>query len=367
MTWNQIDPAQTPWDGDTTTWMKQLPNNIPLQDLSIPGTHDSAAKDMTCTAISATQSLKIEEQLQNGIRFLDLRVKIMYRDRGLAMYHADDKIDDPDKPGSLDQYYYKVLINKCVQFLKEHPKEVIIASVKCEGDDSYGGWTIEDWFRQIANEVAADNPPGTWDKWWDYRSDVFATLGDVRGKLVLWRRYPRGGKFPGTNYSGPFGLDLTPLNIKYENTTGADWVTDNNGYVFVQDMYSGDFLPKFDAWGIGYSRAFYSRWNPNHPDKIRQFINFSSLGGGYPSDNARVLNAALHDWLSAVHSNQDKNGNNLGGQKVRTGVGVVPMDYPTQDNINLLIRTNFEWSYRIAETPAGAKYYEAIRDRVKNA
>ena len=196
---------------------------------------------------------------------------------------------------------------------------------------------------------------------------MYATLGDVRGKLVFWRRFPRGGKDPNLDYTQPFALDLTPLNKKYENTTGADWVTDGHGYVFAQDMYKGDFLPKFDAWGEGYSRAFDSRWNPQHPDKIRQFINFSSLGGGYPVNNANVLNVAVNDWLSAVHSNEDKNGNNLGGQPVRTGVGVVPMDYPTQANINLLIRTNFELSYRINETTAGQQYYETIRDRMKNS
>ncbi len=168
-----------------------------------------------------TQKTTIDEQLRNGIRFLDLRVKILFSHRGLGMYHGADALYDPDHPHSFDQLYYKSVLGKCVEFLRQHPKEVIVVSVKCEGDTHYDGWTVEDWFRQIANEVAADNPPGTWDRWWDYRSDVNATLGDVRGKLVLWRRFPRSGKDRTLNYDEPFGLDLTPLNGAHDNTKGT--------------------------------------------------------------------------------------------------------------------------------------------------
>lgn len=368
MTWNQIDPSQTPWDGNRATWLSQLPDDLAVQDLSIPGTHDSAALlGFTHANVSVTQNMKIEDQLNNGIRFLDLRVKIMFSQRGLAMYHGADAIYDPDHPSTYDQLYYKAVIQKCVAFLKAHPHEAIVISLKCEGDNKYDGWTVEDWFRQIANEVAADNPPGSWDKWWEYRSNVNATLKDVRGKMLLWRRFDRAGKDTSLDYSKPFGLDLTPMNEKYDNTTGIGWYTPEGGYSFVQDRYTKTTnADKFAAWYNTYVDAFDSRWMAQDDNRNRQYINFSSIGAGKnPSDYSDVMNVALHDWLSAVESGKDKKGADLGGRAVRTGAGVIPMDFPTQDNIDYLIRANFGWTHRLAETQQGLDYVSSIREWIK--
>lgn len=220
MTWNQNLPS-TPWDGNRATWMSQLPDEIAVQDLSVPGTHDSAAMlGFTHANVSVTQNQRIDEQLSNGIRFLDLRVKIMFEKKGLAMYHGADAIYDYYDPHTYNQLYYKTVIQKCVDFLKAQPNEGIIVSVKCEGDEKYDGLTVEDWFRQIANEVAADNPPGTWDRWWAYPSNVNATLKDIRGKMLLLRRFSRGGGDSTLDYSKPFALDLTPMNTTYDNRRG---------------------------------------------------------------------------------------------------------------------------------------------------
>jgi 1-phosphatidylinositol phosphodiesterase len=370
MTWKQLDPSQTPWNGDRATWITQLPDDLAIQDLSIPGTHDSASlKGFTHFAISETQQWKIEDQLQNGVRFFDLRVKIMFSHRGLAMYHGADAIYDPDQPHSYNQLYYKSVIQKCVKFLIDHPNEVIVISVKCEGDEKYDGWTVEDWFRQIANEVAADHPPGTWDRWWAYPSNVNATLHDLRGKMLLWRRFSRGGKDPSLQpYTAPFALDLTPLNEMHKNTT-ADWYTPDGGYTWAQDLYENATLAqKWAAWYNSYVEAYDSRWMGagSNNNTNRQFINFSSFSGGRkPYINSDVLNPALNTWLTAVESGRDPNGNDLGGRKLRTGVGVVPMDFPTQDNIDLLIRANFGWTHRLAETSAGLAFVESILKSVE--
>jgi hypothetical protein len=368
MTWKQIDPSQTPWDGNRASWMSQLPDDLAVQDLSVPGTHDSAALlGFTHANVSVTQNMKIEDQLNSGVRFLDLRVKIMFSHRGLAMYHGIDAIYDPDHPHTLDQLYYKAVIQKCVDFLKARPNEGIIISLKSEGDTEYQGWTLEDWFRQIANEVAADNPPGTWDRWWKYPSNVNAKLKDIRGKLLLWRRFPRGCTHFSLDTSTPFALDLTPMNVKYDNTTGASWYTPDGGYSYVQDNYTKTTnADKFSYWYNTYIKAFDSRWMTNEPDWNRQYINFSSVGAGKnPSDYSDVLNVALNRWLAAVESGKDGNGNDLGGRALRTGVGVIPMDFPTQDNIDHLIRANFGWTHRVAETQQGLAFVSGILDWVK--
>lgn len=371
MTWNQ-NGATGAWNSNRSTWMSQLPDELGLQNLTIPGTHDSAALEGYLGSnwfevhMSDTQQWRIDQQLENGIRFLDLRVKILFNHRGLGMYHAGDIIRDPY--GSMyDQLYLKTVLQKCVDFLKANPREVIVVSLKCEGDTSYEGWTVEDWFRQIANEVAADNPPGTWNDWWKYPADVDLTLGDARGKLVLWRRFPREGKDTTLDYTKPFGLNLTPMNVKYDNTTGADWWTPTGGYTFVQDHYTKTTVAeKFDAWQKGAARAWVSRKDPTTSgDTNRQFINFTSIGAGrYPSTYAKVMNPALSIWLDALLTGKASNGVQVGGTSARSGLGVIPMDFPLQSNVDMLIRANFEPTWSLDDTPAGKAYLDAILQRI---
>jgi hypothetical protein len=71
-----------------------LEDDVLIRDLSIPGTHDSAAKrGFTRFERSETQAWNIEEQLSNGVRFLDLRVRIKGTTE-LAMWHGGDFIRD---------------------------------------------------------------------------------------------------------------------------------------------------------------------------------------------------------------------------------------------------------------------------------
>lgn len=56
----------------SNNWMTPLDDNIYVDQLSIPGTHDSATKNCSLSQ-GRCQDLTIEEQLEMGIRFFDLR------------------------------------------------------------------------------------------------------------------------------------------------------------------------------------------------------------------------------------------------------------------------------------------------------
>src|SRR5262245_31557222 len=142
MAWQQKDPTHA-WDNNRATWMSLLDDDVLIRDLSIPGTHDSTAlKGMTHYEVSETQNWKVEEQLENGIRFLDLRVK--RKDDGsneLAMWHGSDFIYDPYSSNSHDQLYFRTVIEKCVDWLQRHSTETIIISVKDEENDWDTAWS----------------------------------------------------------------------------------------------------------------------------------------------------------------------------------------------------------------------------------
>jgi hypothetical protein len=60
-----------------SNWMSYMPD-IEISRLSIPGTHDSGARefsDITPDSAVITQTLTIREQLDAGVRYLDIRCR----------------------------------------------------------------------------------------------------------------------------------------------------------------------------------------------------------------------------------------------------------------------------------------------------
>ncbi|MET8630318.1 hypothetical protein ABZW30_42560 [Kitasatospora sp. NPDC004669] len=64
--------AAASWN--SANWMAGLPNGFKLTQLTIPGTHDSCCTDpVNGTEWSHTQNRGVPQQLERGIRFLDIR------------------------------------------------------------------------------------------------------------------------------------------------------------------------------------------------------------------------------------------------------------------------------------------------------
>ena len=64
---------------DTTSWMSFLDDDIYLSEITIPGTHNSAARYVTLGYAMKCQDTSIYEQLENGYRYLDLRRPVMQK------------------------------------------------------------------------------------------------------------------------------------------------------------------------------------------------------------------------------------------------------------------------------------------------
>ena len=58
---------------DYKTWLKDIDNNTRISKLSIPGTHNSAACHTALPSVQC-QGASVTEQLEHGVRFLDIRV-----------------------------------------------------------------------------------------------------------------------------------------------------------------------------------------------------------------------------------------------------------------------------------------------------
>jgi 1-phosphatidylinositol phosphodiesterase len=192
---------------DESGWMAGLDDARSLADLSIPGTHDSGALFEPYAGVAKAQDLTIADQLTAGIRYFDIRCGQV--DAGYLIYH-----------GSIyQQQAFDDVMTTMSSFLDAHPGETVIMSVKEEVPASDTTLTFEQTFQSY---VAMDP-----DRW--YLGATVPALGDVRGQLVLLRRFDA--------VTSPLGIDATawPDNMTFAIDNAASiriqddyMVTDNN-------------------------------------------------------------------------------------------------------------------------------------------
>ena len=200
------------------SWMGKLKNEISLSALSIPGTHNSP----TChTALPSVrcQAVTVREQLDNGVRFLDIRAQ-------------PENPDDPSKDGLIlvhsafpisltGNKYFRDLQNTVYEFLDANPSETVIISLKREGT----GKASDQQFSKILNDHYTNDR----NRW--FTDNRIPTIGEVRKKIVLLRRFNQDDSLRGLNDGRGLGID------------GASWPDNcadglcSSGEIRVQDFY----------------------------------------------------------------------------------------------------------------------------------
>jgi 1-phosphatidylinositol phosphodiesterase len=175
---------------DDSDWLAEIPDATTLGALTIPGTHDSAALLEPAAGLAKTQTLTFSEQLAAGVRYFDVRCRNY--ENAFLLYH-----------GSIDQdQTFDATLATMYAFLDAHPHETLIISIK-EELAAYGATLAFD--QVMANYVAAH--PERW-----YVGASVPALGEVRGKLVLVRRYDTA--------TVPFGI-AAPPGVWTDNATFA--------------------------------------------------------------------------------------------------------------------------------------------------
>lgn len=185
-------------------WMSEQEDTRGLGTLTIPGTHDTGALYDIIPGLSKTQDLTIAEQLDAGARFFDVRCR-HYRDRFLIFHGAIDQRQTFDQ-----------VLDTMIGFLDAHPEETLLVSVNEEGVPADNTRSFETTFGTYIARTAAH---------WSLDTRVPA-LGDVRGKLVLFRRFPI--TMP------PLGIDATAWP---DNSPVAFSVVSGDANLRIQDAY----------------------------------------------------------------------------------------------------------------------------------
>jgi len=177
--WHATLAACTAGDPDPA-WMANVDDARGLAELSMPGTHDSGANFEPYPGLAKTQDLTIAEQLLAGVRYFDVRCRHV-EDRFL-IYH-----------GAIDQNQsFDDVLASMFAFLDDHPSETLIVSIKEEAMSDHPTRSFEATFAAYVAQA-----PERWAL-----EPVVPRLGDVRGKLVLLRRFDATAV--------PLGIDAAP-------------------------------------------------------------------------------------------------------------------------------------------------------------
>ncbi|KAI0999149.1 hypothetical protein K3495_g9045 [Podosphaera aphanis] len=199
-------------------WMSTLQDDIPVSALSIPGTHNSP----TCyTALPSVrcQAVGVAEQLQNGVRFLDIRVQ---PERPADPSHDGLILVHSAFPISLTgNKYFCDLMTTVYRFLDASPRETVIISLKREG---VGKATDQQLSRILYDHYTRDQR-----RW--FTENRIPLLREVRGKIVLIRRFALDESLRGENDGKGWAIDAEswPDNC-------ADGMC-LSGEIMVQDFY----------------------------------------------------------------------------------------------------------------------------------
>jgi len=295
---------------DGPCWMKYVDDNKFLDELSIPGTHDSGTCSVDNDTEPQSSQVKCQQdyiptQLLEGIRYFDIRLG-KGNDPGIC--HGDFYLFKKDG------YYLHLsdVIGYFKTFLSENPREALIM-LASRGNDEATDDSVTTAFAKVM-----DDKPDLF-----YTSSHVPTLGEARGKIVLLRRF----RLAGNSASGhTWGLDLTEWDDKikaHSDSTTMCLVQDARGFeaagetgdkepycakVYAQDKYKLTGTDKL-SW-VDNALKETTRRTRNKVDVVDDdgakvqvqercwSINYTSCTGlshgGNPFTSARVVNEHLY-------------------------------------------------------------------------
>lgn len=334
-------------------WMDAIRDDIKLSDLSIPGTHNTMSNGPGGdTARNQVKSLS--EQLNSGIRFLDIRARVT--SGKLAMHHG---------PIFLNSMFGDVM-NGSVDFLKKNPSEVIFMRIKQEHSTS-----SDQEFIKILNSYL-DSPTNA-PYIYQGSNRTNPSMQEMRGKIVIIRNF--AGSSMGIHYNSEFDIqDNHNLSTnwdlhdyKWEPVKRQLYKANNNSHN--ENKYinylsgSGGSFPYFVASGHSSRGTSAPRlatglthpgWKDSYPDfpRVDWFMGIATIA----FEGTNVLTTDL------IRNNNVKNNTFF-------SVGVILADFPGSGLINNVIGLNTRHSkedripdgiYSIHSTSANYKAIQFI-------
>ena len=150
---------------ENKNWMKILPDSTKINLMTIPGTHNSCA--LYGTFLAQCQSWSIKNQLDAGIRYFDLRLRL--NENQLQLQH-----------GPLYQNIeFSDVIKIFSDFLDENNSEFIIMAIQ----EEYNPVKKDKSFSELFNEKIANYKNKI--IYFLFNNEINYTLGELRGNILF--------------------------------------------------------------------------------------------------------------------------------------------------------------------------------------
>ncbi len=283
---------------NTANWMRGIPGNLLISQISIPGTHDSAtytAGDHEGFAFVQTQHLSIADQLLAGCRFLDIRGRLF--GNALTIHHESFYL----------HLNFDDVLGFCQAFLQGNPSECVLMSLKEEYER---GSKLS--YEQVVQTYISKNP-SLW-----YTADRLPTLDSVRGKIVLLRRFELDP------HSAPLGI---PLNL-VGSASGNDRFSSNPPETLhYEDLYAPNNIEQKQAAILANIGLAQANTNPGN-----LYLTFTSGYKSFPPITPQGMARVINPWLSGVIFLNQRN------------LGMLAVDFITRELCASIIDSNFRRS-----------------------
>ena len=319
-------------DVAASDWMSVILDSTKLTEITLPGTHDSCARkfktnvftEATINNVSKCQSLNITEQLNAGIRFLDIRCEVDASTYSVKTVHGSTDCWNGD-----DYYYLDYCFQDIYNFLDAHPSETVYVSIKeDDGDNGVPSFTnaVYEYIHGYGQGKYFYGENYNYNDYW-YLGKSVPTLGEVRGKCVLFNRFDQ---YIGSESGQGVVVDENESGqkIKYNEMTGTfaepyyQNITSNNtgiGTAHIQDFYKWTTAQKVTATqymlNLGHWRGEY-------------YINYSSTVSDSTIPNPQNLANTVNPNYATFTYTKNKPS------------GIYCMDFATADLARYIILNN---------------------------
>lgn len=338
-------------------WMSLLPDSRLLSAINIPGTHDSGTANVegswnSSSNVVACQKYFIEQQLYAGVRSLDIRTQWHSGTNAMVLTHNGYICHTPNHGSSKNKTFASVL-DTLIAFLKTHPKEAIVLTLKIDSGDADKGTTeLQNVLNTFLNDTEKSKyfynwvrEPGDKNYFEVQQAMSSPTLGAVRGKIVIMTRVNFSTKNDPRLWSVT-GPNLTQWDNKYDDdkhyaqriTTNT--VTETQGVrVYIQDDYSSpDGNKKTQVFNTIYQLNDNLNQSGAEKPRTKDFVfNYTSkttsgTKGATPLGGAKYMNDILYndDLFTVGTAAANKN----------PRLGIVVMDYVNKQLCRRIIDRN---------------------------
>ncbi|XP_043944811.1 1-phosphatidylinositol phosphodiesterase-like [Protopterus annectens] len=237
--WNVPDKPSS--ESYNECWMKSIPDDKKISQLSLPGTHNSMARAGHIPWVWC-QSLSLNTQMMLGVRFFDIRCRHFNND--LLIHHE----------AFYQNCNFTDVVSQMISYLKVNPSEVLLMRIREEYQPTGNTRSFPETLKAGMSKFPAER---------FYLQDHIPIMSECRGKIIVFSDIS----------DDSFGIYFGSTAIEDTWRAGEDekWVR-VKAHLDKAQKSSGDIL----------------------------FITFSSFTTGIqaPREIARKMNPKLHSYIT---------------------------------------------------------------------